>query len=259
MSGGAPAGKGPVAQATWKDEKSGERGLFEYRKSDLIVSCGHRRVKPVIVGTQPSDLELHRAYPSAQPMYLIGQAPIGRRTDVAEQGLRHHDSLLQRQLVAGADFLTLAVICTPRRSLQCPPGGTTGQVHPPTARSHPARPAQTPQIPGLGRSALPESYRQPTSGRPALHDSLDLAGRTTTAEHLEQSLTVRFGPFRDHFHTAVVEVRRPPAQPELECSSPCPPTKTDALDVAAHPRGQPYNVVRGLRHLPRSSSETSHA
>ena len=57
--------------------------------------------QPIILGAQPSDLELQRAYLGTQLGDLVKQAPVGRTTYVAEEGLRHIFSLICAAGTAG--------------------------------------------------------------------------------------------------------------------------------------------------------------
>jgi len=59
------------------------------------------RSQPIVFGTQPSDLELQGAYLGTQLGDLVKQAPIGRTTYVAEEGLRHIFSLICAAGTAG--------------------------------------------------------------------------------------------------------------------------------------------------------------
>src|SRR5205814_6629460 len=57
--------------------------------------------QPIILGAQPSDLELKRAYLGTQLGDLVKQTPVGRATYVAEEGLRHIFSLICAAGTAG--------------------------------------------------------------------------------------------------------------------------------------------------------------
>src|SRR5579859_1914679 len=68
---------------------SGQRRLG---KPEQLVGLG--RSQPIVLGAQPTDLELQAAYLGTQLGDLVEQAPVGRATYVAEEGLRHIFSLI---------------------------------------------------------------------------------------------------------------------------------------------------------------------
>jgi hypothetical protein len=70
--------------------RSGKSGLTD---AEQFVGLGVRRGEPVIVSPHASELELQGLNPGTQSGDLVEQAPIGRRTYVAVEGLRHDFSL----------------------------------------------------------------------------------------------------------------------------------------------------------------------
>jgi hypothetical protein len=68
------------------DGVSGERRL---RQPEQLVGLGNRRRKPIIVSTQPGDLELETPNLGAQNGDLVDEASVGRVAYVAVEGLRH--------------------------------------------------------------------------------------------------------------------------------------------------------------------------
>src|SRR5262245_58885790 len=71
---------------------SGQRGLGQPRE---IIGLGGGRRETIVFRPKTGDLELQSLHPGTQSGDLVEQAPIGRRTYVAEQGLRHHELLVR--------------------------------------------------------------------------------------------------------------------------------------------------------------------
>src|SRR4051794_9584985 len=65
---------------------SGQRGLGQPKK---IVSLRGGSRETIVLRPEPGDLELQGLHPGTQSGDLVEQAPIGRRTYVAVEGLRH--------------------------------------------------------------------------------------------------------------------------------------------------------------------------
>src|SRR5438876_779410 len=71
--------------------RSGQRRLGQ---PEQLIGLGGRGRQPIVLGTQPSDLELQGTYLRTQLGDLVEQAPVGRATYVAVEGLRHIGSLI---------------------------------------------------------------------------------------------------------------------------------------------------------------------
>ena len=77
----------PVRGGRWN---SGQRRLGQ--PQNVVRLRGGSR-KTIILRPEAGDLELQSLHPGTQSGDLVEQAPIGRRTYVAVEGLRHGDSL----------------------------------------------------------------------------------------------------------------------------------------------------------------------
>lgn len=73
---------------------------------------------------------------------------------------------------------------------------------------------------------------------PTLNDGIHTPRCLAAAQQLEEPFTGRAIPFRDHFHSAVIQIGRGSGKSELQCACSRPPPETYALDVPAHPCGQ---------------------
>src|ERR1700761_2268326 len=77
--------------ATGDRWSSGQRGLGQTQ--DVVRFRGGCR-ETIILRPEPGDLELQGLHPGTQSSDLVEQAPVGRRTYVAVEGLRHFVSYL---------------------------------------------------------------------------------------------------------------------------------------------------------------------
>jgi len=62
-------------------------------EADQLVRLGGGGREPIILGTQPSDLEFECPNAGTQLGNLVDKAPVGRAAYVAEEGLGHIVSL----------------------------------------------------------------------------------------------------------------------------------------------------------------------
>jgi hypothetical protein len=70
-----------------------ESGHCRLDQASQVIGVGNSRLQPIILSTDPSQLELECAYSVAQLDDLVDKAPVGRAAYVAEEGLGHIVSL----------------------------------------------------------------------------------------------------------------------------------------------------------------------
>ena len=97
----------PACAADAGVELSGHSRLNE---PDQVVGLSGSGREPIILGTQPSDLEFQCPNAGTQLRNLVDKAPVGRAAYVAEEGLGHIVSLFS---AAGNSRSTRALVSRP--------------------------------------------------------------------------------------------------------------------------------------------------